>query len=98
MKMESARAKRNWRPRIGWGVPVAWLTLCAVWSSTWLAIKIGLRDLPPISFVAIRVVIAIVVLVAVSIGRTRLLPLRRNDYAVLAIMGLHIFPASYTLL
>src|SRR5438105_6951987 len=98
MKMESARAKRNWRPRVGWGVPVAWLTLCAVWSSTWLAIKIGLRDLPPISFVAIRFLIAIAVLLAVSIGHKRLLPLRRNDYAVLAITGILMFSVNYTLL
>jgi drug/metabolite transporter (DMT)-like permease len=77
---------------------VAWLTLCVVWSSTWLAIKIGLRDLPPISFVAIRFLIAIIVLIAVSIGHTRLLPLRRNDYAVLAITGILMFAVNYTLL
>src|SRR6266498_1155174 len=98
MKPVTAISRRNWRPRVGWGVPVAWLTLCAVWSSTWLAIKIGLRDLPPISFVAIRFLIAIIVLVAVSIGRTRLLPLRRNDYAVLAITGILMFAVNYTLL
>src|SRR5947208_8898296 len=91
-------SSRNWRPRVGWGVPVAWLTLCAVWSSTWLAIKIGLRDLPPVSFVAIRFLIAIIVLLAVSIGRTRLLPLRRNDYVVLAITGVLMFAVNYTLL
>src|SRR5207249_1477777 len=98
MKTVTAISRRNWRPRVGWGVPVAWLTLCAVWSSTWLAIKIGLRDLPPISFVAIRFLIAIIVLLAVSIGRTRLLPLRRNDYAVLAITGVLMFAVNYTLL
>jgi len=98
MKTEAAWLKRGWRARAGWGVPLAWLTLCAVWSSTWLAIKVGLRDLPPISFVAIRFLIAIAVLVAVSIGRTRLLPLRRNDYAVLAITGLLMFALNYTLL
>jgi drug/metabolite transporter (DMT)-like permease len=74
------------------------LTLCLVWSSTWLAIKVGLRDLPPISFVAIRFFIAIIVLLAVSVGRTRLLPLRRSDYAVLAITGVLMFAVNYTLL
>ena len=98
MKTEIASLKRNWRPRAGWGVPVAWLTLCVVWSSTWLAIKIGLRDLPPISFVAIRFLIAIAVLLAVSIGRARLLPLRRKDYVVLAFTGILMFAVNYTLL
>ena len=36
----------------------AYATLCVVWSSTWLVIKIGLVDLPPISYAAIRFVIA----------------------------------------
>ena len=98
MKTSGAWLRQHWRPKVGWGVPVAWLTLCVVWSSTWLAIKIGLRDLPPISFVAIRFLIAIIVLLAVSIGHTRLLPLRRNDYAVLAITGILMFAVNYTLL
>jgi drug/metabolite transporter (DMT)-like permease len=96
--MKIAMLKHGWQPKTGWGVPLAWLTLCVVWSSTWLAIKIGLRDLPPISFVAIRFLIAIAVLIAVSIGRTRLLPLRRKDYAVLAITGILMFAVNYTLL
>jgi drug/metabolite transporter (DMT)-like permease len=96
--MRSAWFIHKWRPKVGWGVPLAWLTLCIVWSSTWLAIKIGLRDLPPISFVAIRFLIAIIVLMAVSIGRARLLPLRRNDYRVLAITGVLMFAVNYTLL
>ena len=29
---------------LDWKIPAAWLTLCVVWSSTWLAIKVGLRD------------------------------------------------------
>ena len=84
--------------RIGWRIPAAWLTLCIVWSSTWLAIKVGLRDLPPISFVAIRFLIAIIVLTAVSAGRVRLLPLHRADYIALAFTGILMFAINYTLL
>src|SRR5437899_2528494 len=98
VKENRIRLEKRLRPKAGWGVPLAWVTLCVVWSSTWLAIKIGLRDLPPISFVAIRFLIAIAVLIAVSFGRSRLLPLRRNDYAVLAITGILMFAVNYTLL
>jgi drug/metabolite transporter (DMT)-like permease len=84
--------------RVGWRIPVAWLTLCVVWSSTWLAIKVGLRDLPPISFVAIRFVIAAAILVLVSAGRVRLTPSRRSDYATLAFTGILMFSLNYTLL
>src|SRR6195256_1929218 len=84
--------------KLKWRIAIAWLTLCVVWSSTWLAIKVGLRDLPPISFVAIRFLIAIAVLVVVSLGRVRLLPLRRSDYGTLAFTGILMFGLNYTLL
>jgi drug/metabolite transporter (DMT)-like permease len=81
-----------------WRIPIAWLTLCVVWSSTWLVIKIGLRDLPPVSFVAIRFVIAIAVLVLVSAGRVKLLPKSASDYFLLAFTGLLMFALNYPLL
>jgi drug/metabolite transporter (DMT)-like permease len=98
MKVKSASAKLNWRPRAGWGVPAAWLTLCVVWSSTWLAIKIGLRDLPPISYAGIRFLVAIIVLFAVSVGRVGLLPRRWSDYLLLGFTGVLMFAVNYGLL
>jgi len=77
---------------------VAFVALCLIWSSTWLAIKFGLRDLPPISFVAIRFVIAVVVLLAISIGRVRLIPLGRGDFKLLAWTGVLMFCVNYALL
>src|SRR3977135_3803364 len=84
--------------KLKWRIAIAWLTLCLVWSSTWLAIKVGLRDLPPVSFVAIRFVIAIAVLVLVSLGRVALLPKRLSDFAVLAFTGVLMFAFNYPLL
>ncbi len=81
-----------------WRIPAAWLTLCVVWSSTWLVIKIGLADLPPVSFVSIRFVIAAVVLVVISLGRGAMLPPRRVDYLILAGTGLLMFSLNYGLL
>ncbi len=81
-----------------WGVLAAWLGLCVIWSSTWLAIKLGLRDLPPVSYAGIRFLIAIVVLVAISAGRVRLLPSRRSDYWLLAGTGILMFSINYGLL
>jgi drug/metabolite transporter (DMT)-like permease len=98
MKTRSTRSKHSWWPKVGWGVPVAWLTLCVVWSSTWLVIKIGLRDLPPISYAAIRFVLAVIVLLAVSTGRVRLLPQHASDYLVLAFTGVLMFAVNYGLL
>ena len=79
-------------------IVAAFVTLCVVWSSTWLAIKIGLRDLPPISYAGIRFVVAIVALLAVSIGRARLLPRSRAEYIILAFTGVLMFSVNYGLL
>jgi len=76
----------------------AFVALCLIWSSTWLAIKFGLRDLPPVSFVAIRFMIAVAVLLAISIGRVRLLPPNRGDFKLLAWTGVLMFCLNYALL
>ena len=98
MKTNGASSKLNGQPKAEWGVPVAWLTLCVVWSSTWLVIKIGLRDLPPISYAGIRFLLAILVLFVVSAGRVGLLPQRRFDYMLLAFTGVLMFAVNYGLL
>jgi drug/metabolite transporter (DMT)-like permease len=86
------------KPVKDWRIPAAWLTLCVVWSSTWLVIRIGLKDLPPISFVAWRFVVAVIVLVVISIGRTSLLPQHRSEYFVLGFSGVLMFSLNYALL
>src|SRR3977135_2854537 len=76
----------------------AFVALCIIWSSTWLAIKLGLRDLPPISFVVLRFIIAVVVLLAISVGRVPLLPRDRGDFKLLAWTGVLMFAINYALL
>ena len=41
--------------------------LCLVWGSTWLAIKIGLRDLPPLTFAGVRMALACALLTPVAL-------------------------------
>ena len=43
--------------------------LCAVWGSTWLVIKIGLRDLPPLWFGGIRMALACALIAPFALGR-----------------------------
>ena len=81
-----------------WRVIAAWLALCVIWSSTWLVIKVGLQDLPPISYAAYRFVIAIAVLLLISVGRGPLLPARRADFGLLAWTGVLMFTVNYGLL
>src|SRR5437868_10358221 len=84
--------------RFSLGVLGAWLALCVIWSSTWLAIKIGLRDLPPISFVAFRFIIAAGVLAGICAGRFRFFSRHLADYSFLAFTGVLTFAVNYGLL
>ncbi len=43
--------------------------LCLVWGSTWLAIKIGLRDLPPLRFAGMRMALACLLLTPFAFAR-----------------------------
>ena len=98
MNRPTTELANRWRPRGGWRVLTAWLTLCLIWSSTWLAIKFGLRDLPPISYAGLRFVVAVVALFAVSIGRVSLLPKSKGDFALIAFTGFLMFTVNYGLL
>lgn len=76
---------------------VIWLTLAFIWGSTWLAIKVGLEDLPPFLFAGVRFVIAVLPLLAfVKFGGTRF-PRSRRDWGLLTLTGFLTFGASYGL-
>jgi drug/metabolite transporter (DMT)-like permease len=83
---------------VNWRIVAAWLALCVIWSSTWLAIKVGLRDLPPVSFCAIRFIIASAVLLLIRVGRVPILLEHAADYGFLALTGLLSFTVNYGLL
>src|SRR5438067_12959040 len=76
----------------------AFIALCLIWRSTWLVVKWGLRGLPPGSFAAIRFVIAVIVLLAISVGRVPLIPKGRGDFKLLAWTGVLMFCVNYALL
>jgi drug/metabolite transporter (DMT)-like permease len=69
---------------------VAYLLVCVVWGSTYLAIRIGVQELPPLLFAGTRFLIAgglLAGLVLLTGGR---LPVRRRDWVVLAVVGLFL--------
>jgi drug/metabolite transporter (DMT)-like permease len=82
-----------------WKSIIVWLVLSLIWSSTWMAIKIGLAELPPLSFAAIRFVIAAAVLFAVcAIRRIPVWTPRQSDHVFFAITGFLTFTVNYGLL
>ena len=76
---------------------LVWLILCGIWGSTWLFIKLGLADLPPITFAGIRFVIACTILFSLIRIRRIPVPRARADWILLATSGILSFGFNYGL-
>jgi len=76
---------------------VVWLILCGIWGSTWLFIKIGLQDLPPLTFAGIRFVLASLILSVLILARGVRWPRSRKDWILIAIVGILQFTLNYGL-
>lgn len=77
---------------------LVWLLLCLIWGSTWLFIKLGLEDLPPLTFAGIRFVIAVTILFSLIAIRRLSLPRTGRDWLLLAVTGVLAFSLNYGLL
>jgi drug/metabolite transporter (DMT)-like permease len=77
---------------------VVWVVLALIWGSTWLFIKIGLEDLPPVSFAGIRFVLASLILWAIVAARRAPIPRERRDWALILATGILSFALNYGLL
>ena len=76
---------------------LVWLVLCGIWGSTWLFIKLGLEDLPPLTFAGIRFVISCAIILAIIRVRGLQLPRARADWILLAVTGILSFGLNYGL-
>jgi drug/metabolite transporter (DMT)-like permease len=76
---------------------IVWLILCGIWGSTWLFIKIGLDDLPPLTFAGIRFVLASLILTLLVLARRARWPRTRNEWVLIAVVGLLQFTLNYGL-
>ena len=76
---------------------IVWLILCGIWGSTWLFIKLGLADLPPLSFAGIRFVFASLILTLLIFARRVRWPRSRRDWLLIAIVGFLQFTLNYGL-
>jgi drug/metabolite transporter (DMT)-like permease len=77
---------------------LVWWVTCLIWSSVWLFIKLGLRDLPPVTFAAVRLVVALAVLLPILAWRRVPLPRDGRDWYVLGVAGLLLLGVNYALL
>ena len=75
-----------------------WLLLCAIWSSTWSFIKVGLHDLPPTLYAGIRFVLASALLLGVNLVRRKPWPGSAREWGFVAVTGWLTFSINYGLL
>jgi drug/metabolite transporter (DMT)-like permease len=77
---------------------LVWLLLCVVWGTTWIFIKLGLADLPPVSFAALRFTVACLILFPVLIFQRIEFPKDKKIWTLILITGLLQFFFNYGLL
>ncbi|HRH43846.1 MAG TPA: EamA family transporter [Pyrinomonadaceae bacterium] len=77
---------------------IIWIILCLVWGTTWIFIKIGLDDLPPISFAALRFIVSVLVLFPIIFWKKFEFPQTRKEWIIIAISGVLQFFFNYSLL
>lgn len=76
---------------------LVWLILALIWGTTWIFIKIGLDDLPPIAFAGSRFLLAVIILFFVI--RLQKIPLPRSakEWRLIALTGILQFSINYSM-
>lgn len=75
-----------------------WIVTCLIWSTVWLFIKLGVRDVPPVTFAASRLFIAILVMLPVTLAMKIPLPRDPRDWRLIATTGVILLGINYALL
>jgi drug/metabolite transporter (DMT)-like permease len=75
---------------------IVWLILCLIWGSTWIFIKIGLTDLPPITFASARFVLSAAIVYVIIRLQKIALPRIGAEWRLLALTGFLQFGLNYS--
>lgn len=80
------------------GIAAIYAFMCLIWGTTWLAIKIGLHTVGPLTGVGLRFLLAGVLLFGVAALRRELRPIAELPWKLIAVFGIFTFAGDYTLL
>ncbi len=75
---------------------IAYLMVCVLWGSTYLAIRVGVGVLPPLLFAGVRFLVAGMLLLGGAVALGERLPARGRDWRTLAIVGLFLLAGGNT--
>lgn len=73
-----------------------WLILCLIWGTTWIFIKFGLEDIPPITFAAGRFLLAVALLLPFILWKRIPLPRTAAQWRLVALTGFLQFSLNYS--
>jgi len=76
---------------------LVWLVLCLIWGTTWIFIKVGLEDLPPIAFASSRFVLAVIILFFVIRIKKIPFPRTAKEWRLIAVTGILQFSINYSM-
>ncbi|HEX4076489.1 MAG TPA: EamA family transporter [Candidatus Acidoferrales bacterium] len=89
--METTAYRRSWRTRLAFAI------IYLVWGSTYLAIRIGVREMPPLLMAAMRFSVAGLVLYLWTIARGEPSPTARQ-WTAASLLAIPLFVVDYGLL
>ena len=72
--------------------------LCLIWGSTWMAIRVVVRDVPPLWSAGVRFALAAVLLLLVAAVRGARAPQGPREWRAVAILGMTMIAIPYGLL
>jgi drug/metabolite transporter (DMT)-like permease len=79
-------------------VAAVWILTCLIWSTVWLFIKLGVQEVPPVSFAAMRLIIAVLVMVPIMFAMKTPFPRQWRDVRLILGTGVLLLGVNYGLL
>ncbi|PYX97729.1 MAG: hypothetical protein DMG62_19275 [Acidobacteria bacterium] len=77
---------------------LSYALICLIWGSTWGAIRLLVRDVPPLRAAAIRFFLAAIILLIAAITRARVFRMSLREWRALVILGITMMGLPYGLL
>jgi drug/metabolite transporter (DMT)-like permease len=77
---------------------VAYVVLCLIWGSTWLAIRVVVQDVPPLKAAAIRFLVGGLLLLGLGLAQRRRWPREGRSWRAILILSATIMAIPYGLL
>jgi drug/metabolite transporter (DMT)-like permease len=77
---------------------LAYVSLCLIWGSTWMAIRVVVRDVPPLQAAGVRFLAAGAILLAWALAQKRQWPKGDQEWKAVMVLSLTIMAVPYGLL